>query len=351
MSVAYLPNTISNNDSIDGVCRDRNCLADPDAHCKACSRRHVIGTVACATCLHEAATNLDDILDGIARLRSEAFHGANKHGRPNAGQRIPGSTALELTLPYADPEARENVVLSIIEGRIEGDADHGPETPRECLAGWAMRMRDEWGLYGDDAVLGRVNLDDDITVLVDHMMQASQRWVAFPAMAADLHAQATTLARVLGLDDGDVRSSVPCPDCEHWMHVVVGESDTTDSLVCKRFACGASMPLSRGAEHVLAVVTKDTPEVDEAWVYIADAAKVIGRSVQTLHTWVGNGVIEYRVGRGRRKEVPWSDVMREHEARATRDRKKTAPVEQPLAQVIPFPVRRTATAQAKEATA
>lgn len=280
--------------------------ADPsecsENHCSACKRRHVDQTVGCAHCLAKARANHDRLVALRKDLREQAFEGSTRKGRAYAGQGTPGGLPLLLTLPHANVEDRERVVQYMTD-HLGEEVEEETEGPWECLDRWAWQVREHLGL----------STGGDVDT---HLDWAARDWYAFPALARDLHEQVQRLESLLYAGTRPERSQVPCPDCQTRMHVIIGAAESSDALECPAYGCDGWMPLDQGGEHVRSLVIAD----HEAWVPLADAARVIGRSEQTLHTWTREGHVQTETDRHKRKQVWWPDVLREDAARPKRKR-------------------------------
>lgn len=249
-----------------------------------------------------ARANLADIAEHTERLGEEAAHGRQALHTHDG---VPGGEALVMLAPgtyrprgYARPIT-------------EYANDANP--PREVLAHWVERWQARTGTTTQAHTVA------DLWAYLDrHLHAMAEADDLFPAMARDLARTLTHLEDVLHDGLRPEVSRVPCWECGTRLVKQYGDKPAADHWRCPR--CKERYDRGRydRAKH-----DHLASEGADRYVLLPDAAAAVGRSMRTVQTWMQRGLVTaHRDPKTGRVLVWWPDVRTQHQAAATRRRRK-----------------------------
>lgn len=258
----------------------------------------------CEPCLGNAQALLSGIVTMYLELPRHLGHlrpvgYASGHGGGD-GRPLPGGDALVLLSGGS-------------EGLAEDPATTRDGDPRPVsfeLGWWALEWQEE---RGESEQLG--HRPADIVLAAAGYLERRCRWAAnthpaFSEFAADLRRIHSALEHATCRDLPVERGNASCFDCGG---ALVRRTDAGTGLAETDMVCQECERRYSPAAYTLALRAAWEQRI-EGWVSVTDAAKISGRSVETLETWakrsVSTGGVRSccRVG-DHRKLVWWPDVQ------------------------------------------
>lgn len=277
-------------------------------HCIVCRREHVEWT--CPSCLSVARLNLTTVLRLSGDLAGEAVDGRRAL---HVGEGVPGGDALVLLSPGADFAGWSKQLTS---RRLRGlSVDHVHEERRDDPRPPAAVL----GVY-----VPRWVADDlaDVGGYLDLHLHELARTLPFVALHRDLVRIVRQLEDVLSDGDRLDVSRVPCWECGARLVKAYADTPRDDHWTCPR----CHERYDRGRFERAKVDHLASGSADR-YVYVSDAAAVVGRPRATVWQWVKDGrAASQRDASSGRTVVWWPDVRALHTAaqerrQAARERK------------------------------
>ena len=291
------------------------CLECPETHCIVCGRAHT--KAACTGCLEAARSDLQAIGDLCSSLPAEAA--------------VKGvqSEAMMLLGPVADPgewnRATTAAIFEQVHLEVVGEPVPAALTaylsdcrdelhPLFVLGGWEQIWRD----FLDHQTDKRITLESSVAYLdmqIGYMSEQVEP--AFDEFARELRGCRAHLENVLRDGIRDVRSQVPCVDCQTRLLKVYADKETDD-----HWRCPHCRRIYTDQEYARAQHFHMEDERGNRFMKVSVALGMIDRPEQTLRTWMASGKVELSSDpKTGAILVWWPDVRDLHRNTPTRKRR------------------------------